>query len=118
MANTKDVIDHIDKYEKKLGSKFFDDWDIYVYPWAILLSDGSIATYGMLYDTIVIGPTTGNFKKLIKAIKMIAKKVGLHYLLTTTTRNPKAYARLSGATLIKTNVYNDSPTEYVFRMEV
>lgn len=118
MANTKDVLSHILRYEKKLGTKFFDDWDIHTYPWAIILPDGSVTTYGMMYDTIIIGPTTGNLKQLLKSLKLVAREVGLHYLITTTTRNPKAYTRLSGATLIDKNTYKDSPTEYVFRMEV
>lgn len=118
MANTIDVLNHILKYEKKLGTKFFDDWDIHVYPWAFVLSDGSIATYGMKFDTLLIGPTTGNIKKLIEALKIISRKVGLHYLQTTTTRNPKAYARLSGATLVGKNEYKNSSTEYIFRMEI
>lgn len=117
MANTQDVLKHIEAYEKKLGTKFFNDWDIHKYPWAIVLPDGSITTYGMMWDTILVGPTAGNFKELLKAVKFIAHKVGLHYLQTATTRNPKAYARLSGATLIKINRYN-SPTEYTFKMEV
>ena len=118
MANTIDVLNHILKYEKKLGTKFFDDWDIHIYPWAIILSDGSIATYGMKFDTLLIGPTSGNMKKLLQALKIISQKVGLHYFQTTTTRNPKAYAKLSGATLIGINTFDNSPTEYIFRMEV
>ena len=32
MVNTKDVLFYIEKYDKKLKSHFFEDWDVNVLP--------------------------------------------------------------------------------------
>lgn len=118
MANSEDVLRHIEIYEKKLGVSFFDEWDIHKFPFVLLFPDGSLATYGMEPDTIVVGPTNGPLKLILSILEGIAMNVGLHKVKTTTTRNPKAYAKLSGATCIKEAHFDDKPWEYTFVKEV
>ena len=118
MANSEDVLRHIEIYENKLGVSFFDEWDLKRFPFVLLLPDGSLATYGMEPDTITVGPTCGRLRLILSILEGIAKTVGLHKVKTTTTRNPKAYARLSGATCIKEAHFDDKPWEYTFVKEV
>lgn len=118
MANTVDVLKHIEKYEKKLKVNFFEEWDLEKYPFVLLLPDGSFATYGVDFNTIVVGPTSGKLKQLLDIFIKVAQVVGLKTIRTTTTRNPSAYAKLSGAHLVKTTRFYDKPTEYMFELEV
>lgn len=117
-CNTKDLLAHIEKYEKKLNTHFFEDWDLKQYPFVLLLADGSFFVYGPEIDSLDIGPTCGEFNVLLPWAKFIAKLVGYHKLTTVTKRNPKAYARLTGATLVKSVEFDDRPTEYYFELEV
>lgn len=118
MANTKDVLAHIETYEKKIHTSFFTEWNLQKFPFVLLMPDGSFVLYGVDFNTLVVGPTSGNFKELLPIMEAIARKAGLKKLRTTTVRNPKAYARLSGATLVHTEEYPDAPTEYTFELEV
>lgn len=118
MANSKDVLFHIEKYENRLHTSFFDDWDIQRFPFVLLLPDGSFSTYGVKPDTIEIGPTCGELKPLLSLYLEIAKMAKIKRLRTFTTRNPKAYARLSGGTLVDTYEEEGTPTEYIFELEV
>lgn len=118
MANSIDVLHHIEAYEKKLGVSFFDEWDINKFPFVLLFPDGSLATYGMEPDTIVVGPTSGPLKKVLGTLEQIARVVHLGKIKTCTTRNPKAYAKLSGATCVKEAHFDDKPNEYTFVKQV
>lgn len=101
-----------------MGTPFFEDWDIHRYPLYIIMEDGSISTYGVEGNYIMIGPTSGNFKSFEKIYKHIARITGAKGLRTYTSRNPKAYARMSGAKLIHTIPYADGSVKYEFEWEV
>lgn len=118
MANSKDVLKYIEKYEKKTHTRFFDDWDIEQFPFVLLLPDGSFSVYGVKFNTIEIGPTSGNFKLLLSIFLGIARHAKLTTLRTFTKHNPKAYARLSGGTLVQTIEGEGEPPVYVFELEV
>lgn len=117
MANTKDVLEHINRYEKKLGTKFFDDWNLKDFPFVLLLPDGSLSTYGVEYNTLVVGPTCGPLKVILSTFIGIARHIGLTKIKTFTKRNPKAYAKLSGATLVGTTRDNGVNT-YTFELDI
>lgn len=118
MVNSKDVLHHIEKYEKKLHTQFFDDWDLKRFPFVLLLPDGSLSTYGVRPGVIEIGPTSGDIKLIISIFRGMASHIRIPRLRTFTTRNPKAYAKLSGATLVDSLKKEGQPTEYIFEMEV
>lgn len=118
MVNTKDVLFYIEKYDKKLKSNFFEDWDLNRFPFVLLMTDGSLSTYGVKPDAIEIGPTSGHLKTMLAIYKGLARHVGIAKLRTFTTRNPIAYAKLSGATLADSIEEYGQPTEYIFELEV
>lgn len=118
MVNTKDVLFHIDKYDKKLQSHFFEDWDLNRFPFVLLIPDGSFSTYGVRPGVIEIGPTSGNLKEMLAVYKGMCHHIGIHKLRTFTIRNPRAYAKLSGATLVDSIKTQGQPTEYIFELEV
>ena len=118
MVNTKDVLFYIDKYDKKLQSHFFEDWDFNRFPFVLLMPDGSLSTYGVRPNVIEIGPTSGNLRLMLSIYKGMARHIGITKLRTFTTRNPRAYAKLSGATLVDSIKTRGQPTEYIFELEV
>ena len=118
MANTKDVLFYIDKYDKKLQSHFFEDWDLNRFPFVLLMPDGSLSTYGVRPNVIEIGPTSGNLRLMLSIYKGMARHIGIAKLMTFTIRNPRAYAKLSGATLVDSIKTRGQPTEYIFELEV
>lgn len=118
MVNTKDVLFYIDKYDKKLQSHFFEDWDLNRFPFVLLMPDGSLSTYGVRPNVIEIGPTSGDLRLMLSIYKGMAKHIGIAKLRTFTTRNPRAYAKLSGATLVDSIKMQGQPTEYIFELEV
>ncbi len=117
MCSGIDLLKHIEEYEKRTSVKFFDDWDLRDYPCVCLFNDGSFFTYGLRKDTIEIGPSSCKLKDAKKIIINIAKHLGLHRLVTNTTRNMVAYERLSGGICFKT-VRKNGKTVYYFEMEV
>jgi hypothetical protein len=118
MVNTKDVLFYIEKYDKKLKSHFFEDWDLNRFPFLLLMPDGSFSTYGVKPNVIEVGPTSGNLKMIVSIYEGMAKHVGIGKIRTFTIRNPVAYAKLSGATLVDSIKIDGQPTEYVFELEV
>jgi hypothetical protein len=117
-AHTVDIVRRLDEYNKKLNRSFLEDWDVKKYPFVFLLEDGSICAYGMGLNYIDVGPTSGEFKPMLKKIKELARYCGVPKLITTTPRNPDAYAKLSGAKLTGALVHPDGYAEYYFEMEV
>lgn len=118
MVNTKDVLFYIEKYDKKLKSHFFEDWDLKRFPFVLLMPDGSLSVYGVKPNVIEIGPTSGNLRMIVSIYKGMARHIGIAKLRTFTIRNPVAYAKLSGATLVDSIEESGQPTEYVFELEV
>jgi hypothetical protein len=113
----KDLVKHIEEYEKRLNVSFFEDWDLNDYPFLILFPDGSFFTYGIRPDAIEVGPSSCKLKKAKEIVVFIAKKLGLHRIVTNTTRNLAAYERLSGGICFKA-VRKNGKTTYYFEMEV
>lgn len=118
MVNTKDVLLYIEKYDKKLKSSFFEDWDLKRFPFVLLMPDGSLSTYGVRPNVIEIGPTSGNLRTMLAIYEGMARHIGIAKLRTFTTRNPIAYAKLSGATLVDSIEEYGQPSEYIFELEV
>ena len=84
----------------------------------LLMADGSVSGYLVKPNVIEIGPTSGNLKLIVSIYEGMAKHIGIGKLRTFTIRNPKAYAKLSGATLVDSVEESGQPTEYVFELEV
>jgi hypothetical protein len=118
IANTTDVLEHINRYEKKVGTSFLKDWDLEYFPFVILFPDGSFSTYGVSFNALEVGPTCCGLKKVLNMYIKIARRAGLKVVRTMTTRNPKAYAKLSGGTLVSSTEKDNGKTEYVFELEV
>ena len=117
MANGKDIVKHIERYEKKLGVSFFDEWDLGEYPFVCLFPDGSFFTYGVQFDSLMIGPSSGSLR-MFKAVAIaIARVSGLKRIVTNTTRDMSAYERISGGICYKVTRENGVPV-YYFEMEV
>lgn len=109
----------IERYERKTGENFFESWDLSQFPLVYMFPDGSFFCYGYSGDVMYLGPTCGDFKRIYPVVEKMCHQWNLLKVRTCTKRNPKAYARLTGAKLLcKTEFYDGSPDEYVFEWEV
>ena len=117
-CNGKDLVAHIERYENKIHSSFFEDWTLQDFPFVLLMPDGSFCTYGIIPGALRVGPTCGDCKVFKPILVNIAKMISIHRIITATKRNPEAYAKVTGATLYRTDIVDGTPSIYNFELEV
>lgn len=118
VALTANIQKHIDKYQKRVGRSYLDDWDYQLHPLIWLREDGSFLTFGIIGNTLEIDIGCGvPLVEGWKHIQIMAKRLGIKKVASyTDTRNPKAYARL-----VKCNYeqrQNENGIYYYFTKEV
>ena len=115
MPKTEDVIKWTNRYKKKVGKDFFEDWDREFYPLIYIHDDGSLFTYTLLKDRLEIGPFSGDAKVAEPILTSIAKFHKLKYLSAITSRNPIAYERLTKAKLVDSREINGVMHHYFLK---
>ena len=97
-----DMLKYINRYEYRTHTSFIDEWDLGLYPNIYVFDTGEFVTWGThkSQDYIDIGPTSCEWQKAYNYIAEIARKKGIHYVITCTVRNPKAYARLTHSVIV------------------
>jgi hypothetical protein len=113
-----DIVSHINKYENKLQTSFFKEWDLNKYPYIFLFPNGEFMTYGYNTGALQIGPTCANFKECKQIAIKVCELTGIKKIRTTTYRNWRAYLRMSGGTVVKKIMNPMGLPEYTFELEV
>ena len=117
MPKTEDIIKWTDKYKKKVGKDFFEDWERDFYPLLYVHDDGSLFAYTLLADRLEIGVFSGSLQVLYPIIEHLARQAGVSLISTISPFNPMAYERLTKSTCIDFKCI-DGTTYYYFIKEI
>ena len=109
-----DMLKYINRYEAKTGGDFVKDWDLKYYPFIFMWDTGEFMTWGYYGDYIDIGPSSvTDWKKAWDKLKVFGAICKVKKFITHTTRNPKAYARLTNSKFH----FNKDEDQYVIEKE-
>lgn len=115
MPTGKDILWWIEKYEKKLGRSFFQDWDFGFYPLVHVFEDGSLFTYTICDGRLELGLVSFEFWKAWDTINDMAKALGFTEVATITLRKAKATARFGKCKHIETKIIDGKEYHYVIK---
>lgn len=117
MPKTEDIIKWTDKYKKKVGKDFFEDWDRDFYPLLYIHDDGSLFAYTLLEDRLEVGVFSGSLSVLYPIIERLAQSAGVPFISTVSPFNYRAYERLTKSICIGFKCIDDI-TYYYFIKEI